>query len=137
MPSFKTEIENSKQKALEVLKTQKEQLYQEGKYLKEKALKLKEKREKKVKDKMKKTREANNIGKLWLQYQQEQKSQFIAKRLVLKHKDETNKLKKAEKMYQSFKKKEDLIVENFKKDQMYQETILEEFKNTINHGVAI
>jgi len=86
---------------------------------------------------MKKTREANNIGKLWLQYQQEQKSQFIAKRLVLKHKDETNKLKKAEKMYQSFKKKEDLIVENFKKDQMYQETILEEFKNTINHGVAI
>lgn len=131
---FKQDIENSKIKAIEAIKLHKEQLYQEGKRLREKALKMKIKSERKLKVEAQKTKKENDIGKQWLKYQQEQRSQLLADRLLVEQKDENNRLKKAKRELKKYQNKEQIAFSTFHKDQVYQETVLEEFKNTINKG---
>lgn len=133
---FKNDIEVSKQKAIEALKLRKEQLYQEGRKIREKALEVKVKSEKKLKTRVEKTKQINNIGKLWLIRQQEQRSQLMADRLQVEQKDEVNRLKKAKREFNTYRNKEQAILSNFQRDQAFQETVLEEFKNTINQPHA-
>ena len=121
-------------KDIEAIKLHKEQLYQEGKRLREKALKMKIKSERKLKVEAQKTKKENDIGKQWLKYQQEQRSQLLADRLLVEQKDENNRLNKAKRELKKYQNKEQIAFSTFHKDQVYQETVLEEFKNTINKG---
>lgn len=129
---FKKGMQISKQKAIEALKLEKDNLGKEGRKNRQKAIKLKEKREKKLKVKVRTMKDDNNIGRLWLKHKQEERSQLLAERMLIEQKNELNRLKKAEKTLKAVQMKEQNVLDRYKRDQKYQEAALDEFKNTIN-----
>ena len=130
---FKKEHQKNIQTVLEVHKAKKEAYYKEGKKFKEKAFRIKQRTERRVKTKAKTTKEVKNIGKLWMELKQDQVARERAEKLEAQRKAELAKLKKAKRAHKRFLGKEQQIFANFQKDQEFQETVLDEFKNTINN----
>ncbi len=112
---------------------EKRKLYKEGCKLKEKALKARSKTYISLRKKAEQTKINKGIGKLWLKFQIDEKSEMFVKRLEQEKQIEFEKLKREEQVYRQNKFKEKGIMNNFQKDQEYQEKVLDDFKNTINN----
>ena len=131
--AFKKANMDSRIRIKQKMNEEKRQMYREGCKLKEKALKARSKTYLSLRKKAEQTKINKGIGKLWLKFQVDKKSQMFVKRLEQEKQDEMDKLKKEEQLYRKNKFKEKSIMSNFQKDQEYQEKVLDDFKNTINN----
>ena len=130
--AFKKANMDSRIRIKQKMKEEKHKLYKEGCMLKEKALKARSKTYISLRKKAEQTKINKGIGKLWLKFQIDKRSEIFVKRLEQEKKAELEKLKKEEEIYRMNKFKEKSIMSNFQKDQEYQEKVLDDFKNTIN-----
>ena len=131
---FKKESESRLRAVHEALRAKKEAQCVEGRKLKEKVNRAKARAERKLRSKALATKKSKCVGKMWLEQQAEALAQQKAERLEEERREEVARLKKARRAQKKYLKKEESVLNNFQKDQEYQENVLEEFKNTINNN---
>ena len=131
---FKKANVSSVQKIRQRIQEEKSRMYKEGCALKEMALQSKNFKCKEKKRKAELIKFSKGIGKLWLELQNHKRVEEMSRRLQKQKEEELDKLYKQENIYIMNKEREKRIMNNYQRDQEYQEKILEEFKHTINKG---
>ena len=131
---FKKANASSVQKIRQRIQEEKSRMYKEGCALKEMALQSKNMKCQEKKRKAELIKFSKGMGKLWLELQNHKRIEEMSRRLEEQKEAELDKLYRQEHIYIKNKEREKLVMNNYQRDQEYQERILEEFKQTINKG---